>query len=92
MGQESSTNLTQLPRPRHTSNVRLRQQVLTPKDIENVVVVLTTSWVFAAATLACFSKFNPLLFLIVVGFVTLLTVLSCGLSLLTAIVLRELRL
>jgi hypothetical protein len=48
------------------------------------------SWIFAAGALALNGKFNLILLLVSVGFVTVLVVLSSGLSLLTAIALQKL--
>jgi hypothetical protein len=63
--------------------------VVTPDDAENVLLVLVTSWIVSAVALVYLGKFNLILLLIAVGFVTVLVVLSSGLSLLTAIVLQK---
>jgi hypothetical protein len=54
------------------------------QDAENVLLVVVISWVSAAGALAFFGKFNLILLLVTAGFVTVLVVLSSGLSLLTA--------
>ncbi len=81
------SNSTDLSRDR---NDRAQRQILTPQDAENVLVVVVISWIFAAGALALNGKFNLILLLISVGFVTVLVVLSSGLSLLTAIALQKL--
>ena len=81
------SNSTDLSRDR---NDRAQRQILTPQDAENVLVVVVISWIFAAGALALNGKFNLILLLVSVGFVTVLVVLSSGLSLLTAIALQKL--
>ncbi len=83
------TIIAQSLRPRHASKTHGWKELLTPSDVENVLLVLATSWVFAAATLVCLDKFNLILFTTVVGFVTLLVVSNCALALLAAITLQK---
>jgi hypothetical protein len=84
MDVSNSTDLSQ------DRNDRAQRQILTPQDAENVLVVVVISWIFAAGALALNGKFNLILLLVSVGFVTVLVVLSSGLSLLTAIALQKL--
>jgi hypothetical protein len=84
MDVRNSTDLSQ------DRNDRAQRQILTPQDAENVLVVVVISWIFAAGALVLNGKFNLTLLLISVGFVTVLVVLSSGLSLLTAIALQKL--
>jgi hypothetical protein len=84
MDVSNSTDLSQ------DRNDRAQRQILTPQDAENVLVVVVISWIFAAGALVLNGKFNLTLLLISVGFVTVLVVLSSGLSLLTAIALQKL--
>jgi hypothetical protein len=84
MDVRNSTDLSQ------DRNDRAQRQILTPQDAENVLVVVVISWIFAAGALALNGKFNLILLLVSVGFVTVLVVLSSGLSLLTAIALQKL--
>jgi hypothetical protein len=60
------------------------------EDAENLLVVIVTSWVFAAAALVFYGKFNLLLLVIAGGFVTGLVILSSALSLLSAVTLQKL--
>jgi hypothetical protein len=66
------------------------RQIVTPQDVESVLVVVGSSWIFAAAALVVFGKLNLILLLAVVGFVTVLVVLSSGLSVLIGIALQKL--
>jgi hypothetical protein len=67
-----------------------RGHVVAAQDAENLLVVIVTSWIFAAAALVFYGKFNLLLLLIAGGFVTGLVVLSSALSLLSAVTVRKL--
>src|SRR3712207_78762 len=89
MNMANPTIIAQSLRPRHASKTRGGKELLTPGDVENVLLVLAMSWVFAAATLVYFDKFNLILFTTVVEFVTLLVVLNCALALLPAITLQK---
>ena len=62
---------------------------LTPREIEKLAVVVLTSWVFAAITLVCNGRFNPIRFLVCVGFITVLLVLTSGLCVLIAMALQK---
>jgi hypothetical protein len=53
-------------------------------------VVIVTSWIFAAAALVFYGKFNLILLLIAGGFVTVLVVLISALSLFSAVTLQKL--
>lgn len=66
------------------------RQILGPQDAENVLAVIVISWISAAGALVFYGKFNPTLLLVTAGFVTVLVVLSSGLSLLTAAAFRKL--
>ena len=76
-------------RPPHDPDSHGWKSFLTPQEIEKVVVVALTSWVFAAITLLCSGRFNPVLFLVCVGFITLLLSLTSGLCVLIARVMQE---
>jgi hypothetical protein len=67
-----------------------RRPVVAAQDAENLLMVIVTSWIFAAAALVFYGKFNLLLLLIAGGFVTGLVVLSTALSLLSAVTVRKL--
>jgi hypothetical protein len=78
-----------------TSHARNRRDpergpVVAAQDAENLLVVIVTSWIFAAGALVFYGKFNLLLLLIAGGFVTGLVVLSSALSLLSAVTVRKL--
>jgi hypothetical protein len=60
------------------------------EDAENLLVVIVTSWIFAAAALVFYGKFNLILLLIAGGFVTGLVVLTSALSLFSAVTVRKL--
>jgi hypothetical protein len=62
---------------------------LTAQEIQKVVIVALTSWVFAVVTLVYNGRFNPILFLVCVGFITLLLSLTSGLCVLIARVIQE---
>ena len=76
-------------RPPHDPDSHGWKSFLTPQEIEKVVVVALTSWVFAAITLLCSGRFNPVLFLVCVGFITLLLSLTSGLCVLIGRVMQE---
>jgi hypothetical protein len=69
---------------------RWGRQIVTPQDVESVLVVVGSSWIFAAVALVLYGKLNLILLLTVIGFVTGLVMLSSGLSVLTVIVLQKL--
>jgi hypothetical protein len=71
---------------------RRGRQIVTPQDVESVLVVVGSSWICAAVSLVVYEKLNLILLLVVVGFVTGLVVLSSGLSVLTVIALQKLSL
>ena len=76
-------------RPPHDHDNHGWKSFLTPQEIEKVAVVAFTSWVFAAITLLCSGRFNPVLFLVCVGFITLLLSLTSGLCVLIGRVMQE---
>jgi hypothetical protein len=86
----NTPDLAQTLHPVHDSRDRGWRQILTPQDAENVFAVVVISWIFAAVALVCIGKFNLILLLVAVGFVTVLVVLSSVLSLLTTIALQKL--
>jgi hypothetical protein len=69
---------------------RRGKQIVTPQDAESVLVVVGSSWIFAAVALVVYGKLNLILLLAVVGFITGLVMLSSGVSLITVIVLQKL--
>jgi hypothetical protein len=75
--------------PPHDNDNHGWKPFFTPQEIEKVIVVTLTSWVFAAITLLCSGRFNPVLFLVCVGFITLLLSLTSGLCVLIARVIQE---
>jgi hypothetical protein len=76
----------------HARNGRdpVRRPVVAAHDAENLLVVIVTSWIFAAAALVFYGKFNLILLLIAGGFVTVLLVLTSALSLFSAVTLQKL--
>jgi uncharacterized membrane protein YjjP (DUF1212 family) len=69
---------------------RRGRQIVTPQDVESVLVVVGSSWICAAVALVLYGKLNLILLLIVIGFIAGLVVLSSGLSVLTVIALQKL--
>jgi hypothetical protein len=69
---------------------RRGRQIVTPQDVESVLVVVGSSWIFAAVTLVLYGKLNLILLLAVIGVVTGLVMLSSDLSVLVGIVLQKL--
>jgi hypothetical protein len=72
------------------SRVYRGKRIVTPQDVESVLMVVGSSWICAAIALVLLGKLNLILLLAVVGFVTVLVVLSSGLSVLTVIALQKL--
>jgi hypothetical protein len=75
-----------------SSKVHQGRQIVTPQDAESVLVVVGSSWIFAAVALVVLGKLNLILLLAVVGFITGVVVLSSGLSVLIGITLQKLSL
>ncbi len=63
--------------------------ILTPQDAGNLLVVIITSWITAIGTLVALGRFHVGLMLTVLGFVTVLIVLSTGVSLLIAAMVQK---
>ncbi len=82
----TSTNLAP------NSKDRRGKRIETPQDVESVLVVVGSSWIFAAVVLVGYGKLNLILLLTVIGFVTVLVMLSSGLSVLIGIALQKLSL
>ncbi|WP_457092859.1 hypothetical protein [Microvirga sp. P5_D2] len=63
--------------------------ILTPQDAGNLLIVIITSWITAIGTLIALGRFHVGLMLTVLGFVTVLIVLSTGVSLLIAAMVQK---
>jgi hypothetical protein len=63
--------------------------ILTSQDAGNLLVVIITSWITAIGTLIALGRFRVGLMLTVLGFVTVLIVLSAGVSLLIAAMVQK---
>jgi hypothetical protein len=73
-----------------TNKDRRGRQIVTPQDVESVLVVVGSSWICAAVALFVYGKLNLILLLAVIGFITGLVMLSSGLSVLIGIALQKL--